>query len=92
MQVGIPSRPTDDFKLYNSGLCCLRLPIIQSVRLVVEYSSALTGLLMAKGYLEKPLWFFCIHCVSRVPVQELQSLCGYLVASVSSPRCVWDGV
>lgn len=91
MQIGIPSRPIDNLKLYNSRLCCLCLRIIQSViiRLDVEKSSALTGLLMAKGYLEKPL---CIHCVSRVPVQEVQSLCGYLVASVSSPRCVWDGV
>ena len=94
MQISIPSRLIDNFKLYNNRLCCFCLPIIQSViiRLDIEYSSALPGLFMAKGYLEKPLWFFCIHCVSRVHVQELQSLCGYLVASVSSPSCVWDGV
>ena len=30
------------------------------------------GLLAMKVYLEKPLWLGCIHCVSRVQMQELE--------------------
>ena len=29
--------------------------------------------------LVKLLWLFCIHCVPKAPVQELKSVCNYLV-------------
>lgn len=77
LQMGIHSRLTDNFKLYDSRLCCLYLHIIQSIIIrcrIVNIHEPLMDSWLPNWLrlLGEPPWLLCIHCVPSVHVQELK--------------------
>ena len=97
IEMGIRSRPVASCQLYNYRLCCAYLPIIQSVIVRCMYvqniSEPLVGSSLPRFTWGSPCGWFVSPVYPGCMCRSWKSLCGYFCSiSVSSPRCVWDGV